>query len=261
MQMPPSFENFYSYLTNCTYDCSKLVVILDYDTLLPHLNCNPPQEILSEEMRGVLKRLATMQNVDIALVSSCSLKRIHDKYAGEYGFEILHTDRTKFIHPVPTEQAASFRALTRALQVEFCRKGACLETKGAMLTYHYRGAPPRIQGGIVTRATEIFNHVGYRYRLTEGVMEARPLLKWNIGKACVYILRTMYGKEWPKRIRAFYAGSEGEKAIQAIQRVSFTFRVDPAKSDSIDSTAKVASLTRQDAIIAMLKWVEHKMSK
>lgn len=70
-----------------------------------------------------------------------------------------------------------------------------------------------------------------------------------------------YGKELPKRVRAVYAGSEGEKAIQAIQRVSFTFRVDPAKSDSIDSTAKVASLTGQDAIFAMLKWVEHKMSK
>lgn len=95
MQIPPSLENFYSYLTNCIYDCSKLV-ILDYDTLLPHLNCNPPQEILSEEMRGVLKRLASMQNVDIALVSSFCLKRIHDMvniegitYAGEYGFEIL----------------------------------------------------------------------------------------------------------------------------------------------------------------------------
>lgn len=241
MQIPPSLENFYSYLTNCIYDCSKLVVILDYGTLLPHLNCNPPQEISSEEMRGVLKRLASMQNVDIALVSSCSLKRMHDivnikglTYAGEYGFEILRTDGTKFVHPVPTEQAASFRAFTRVLQVEVCRKGAWLETKGAMLTYHYRDAPPRIQGGIVSRASEIFNHVGYRYHLTEGVMEARPPLKWDMGKACVYILRTMYGKELPKRVRAVYAGSEGEKAMQAIQRVSFSFRVDPAKSDSID---------------------------
>lgn len=92
-------------------------------------------------------------------------------------------------------------------------------------------------------------------------MEARPPLKWDMGKACVYFLRTMYEKEWPKRVRAVYAGSEGEKVMQAIQRVSFTFRVDPAKSDSIDSTAKVASLTGQDAIFAMLKWVEHKMSK
>lgn len=268
MQIPPSLENFYSYLTNCIYDCSKLVVILDYDTLLPHLNCIPPQEILSKEMRGVLKRLACMQNVDIVLVSSCSLKRIHDMvniegitYAGENGFEILHTDGTKFTHPVPTEQAESFRALTRALQVEVCRKGAWLETKGAILTYHYRDAPPRIQGGIVSRASEIFNHVGYKYHLTEGVMEARPPLKWDMGKACVYILRTMYGKELPKRVRAIYAGREGEKAMQAIQRVSFTSRVGSAKSDSINSTAKVASLTGQDGIFAMLEWVEHKMSK
>lgn len=86
-------------------------------------------------MRGVLKRLASMQNVDIALVSSCSLKRMHDMvnieeitYAGEYGFEILRTDGTKFIYSVPTEQAASFRAHTRALQVEVSRKGAWLET-------------------------------------------------------------------------------------------------------------------------------------
>lgn len=78
MQIPPSIEKFYSYLTNCIYDCSKLVVILDYDKLLPHLNCNPPQKILSEEMRGVLKRSASIPNVEIALVSSCSLKRIHD---------------------------------------------------------------------------------------------------------------------------------------------------------------------------------------
>lgn len=60
-----------------------------------------------------------------------------------------------------------------------------------MLTYHYRDASPRIQGGIVSRASEIFNHVGYRYYLIKGVMEARPPLKWDMGKACVYILRTM----------------------------------------------------------------------
>lgn len=115
IQIPPSIENFYSYRTNCIYDCSKLVVILDYDTLLPHLNCNPPQEILSEEMRGVLKRLTTMQNVNMALVSSCSLKRIHDTYAGEYGFEILHTDGTKFItqfQPNKLQASCSYKSVT-----------------------------------------------------------------------------------------------------------------------------------------------------
>lgn len=266
--VPPSLENFDSYLTNCIYDCCKLVLILEYDTLLTDLNCNPPREMLSEEVRGVLKRLASMQGVDIAIVSSCSLKRIHDMvniegitYAGEYGFEILHTDGTKFIHPVPKEQAINFRDLTRELQVQVCRKGAWLETKGAMLTFHYRDAPGRIQGCIVSRASEIFNHVGYEYRLTEGVMEARPPLKWDMGKACIYILRTMHGIEWSKRVRAVYAGVEGEDAMQTLRRIAFTFRVDPAKSDLIDPTAEVASLTGRDAVFAMLKWVEHKMSK
>jgi hypothetical protein len=87
-------------------------------------------------------------------------------------------------------------------------------------------------------------------------IEAKPPVKWDQGRACIHILRTMYGADWSERVRIVYAGTEA--AMQALSGIACTFRVD---SSPTVRTAANFRLEGPDAVLTMLKWVEKQMNK
>jgi trehalose 6-phosphate synthase/phosphatase len=105
-----------------------------------------------------------------------------------------------------------------------CRDGAWVENKGVLLTFHYREAPANVRDAIVQRAEQIFKEAGFEPHAAHMAIEAKPPVRWDQGRASIYILRTMYGVDWTERVRVIYAGNED--AMQALQGIACTFRVD-----------------------------------
>lgn len=91
-----------------------------------------------------------------------------------------------------------------------------MENKGAVLTYHYRDTPPQMRSRLIKRATELMRKNGFVAGGGHCIVEAKPPVHWNKGRASMYILRTSFGVDWHDRVRIIYAGDDvtDEDAIQ-----------------------------------------------
>jgi len=260
---PLTLDDFDQYLNNHIDTICKLSLILDYDGTLAPLTSHPDLAIMPEETKRVLERLSNMPDVNIAIISGRNLENVRKMvaldqltYAGSHGIEILHPDGTKFVHPVPFEYAEKLRELLQELEKEVGHSGAWVEHKGVLLTFHYRETPPQQRDEIVRRACEIFREAGFEPHEAHMAIEAKPPVKWDQGRACIHILRTMYGADWSERVRIVYAGTEA--AMQALSGIACTFRVD---SSPTVRTGANFRLEGPDAVLTMLKWVEKQMNK
>ncbi|PSN54482.1 hypothetical protein C0J52_05555 [Blattella germanica] len=260
---PLTLDDFDQYLNNHIDTICKLSLILDYDGTLAPLTSHPDLAIMPEETKRVLERLSNMPDVNIAVISGRSLENVRKMvgldqltYAGSHGIEILHPDGTKFVHPVPFDYAEELRELVRELEKEVGHSGAWVEHKGVLLTYHYRETPANQREELVNKAIEIFEKAGFEPHEAHMAIEAKPPVKWDQGRACIHILRTMYGADWSERVRIVYAGTEA--AMEALSGIACTFRVD---SSPTVRTAANFRLEGPDAVLTMLKWIEKQMNK
>lgn len=89
-----------------------------------------------------------------------------------------------------------------------CHDGAWVENKGAVLTFHYRDTPLPMRPQIVGAAEQLMKDNGFSVGKGHCVLEARPPVLWNKGRASIYILRTAFGVDWHERVRIIYAGDD-----------------------------------------------------
>lgn len=97
-----------------------------------------------------------------------------------------------------------------------CKNGAWVENKGPLLTFHYRETPSNLRPSMVAKANKLIEEAGFRAGQAHCVLEAKPPVQWNKGRASFYILRTAFGVDWSERIRIIYAGDDvtDEDAMQ-----------------------------------------------
>lgn len=256
-------DDFDMYLSNHIAGAGKLSLILDYDGTLAPLTSHPDLAVMPDETANVLRRLANMPDVNVAVISGRTLDNVKSMvavdgvtYAGSHGIEILHPDGTNFVHPVPRQYEQRAAKLHARLAEEVCCDGAWVENKGAMLTYHYREAPVAKREHLERRAVEMFEEAGFEPHRGHMAIEGKPPITWDQGRASIYILRTTYGVDWSERVRVVYAGNED--AMLALQGIACTFRVDPSP---MVQTAADFRLSGPDAVLTMLRWVEKEMHK
>ncbi len=149
--------------------------------------------------------------------------------------------------------------LLKQLQEEVCHDGAWVENKGVLLTYHYREVPQLLRETLVPRAKEIITGCGFKVGLAHCALECKPQVKWDKGRASIYILRTAFGVDWSERIRIIFAGDDvtDEDAISALKGMAFTFRI---VSHHLTKTAADKRLPSTDSVLTLLKWVEKHMA-
>lgn len=91
-------------------------------------------------------------------VSSCCFKYPRALVffsAGNHGLDIEHPDGTRFAHPEQTRYVLLIDKLKQELELEVCRDGAWIETKGVLLTYHYRSVPQDQRSALKEQATAL----------------------------------------------------------------------------------------------------------
>lgn len=236
----------------------RLVLLLDFDGTLAPIVPEPGEASMPDATRAALDRLRERPGVEVAVVSGRGLADVRERaaipgiaYAGNHGMEIegpgLHR-----IHP----EARAARPHLERVRDELAPflaavPGAILEDKDLTLTVHYRkvaaGEVPRVRAAVLRAAGE---HPGLH--VTEGkmVLEVRPRVAWDKGRAVLFLLEQMRP---PAGAPVLYLGDDttDEDAFRALAE-----RGDPGEgvivADPVPESTAARSYLREPHEVAAL---------
>ena len=178
---------------------SRVALFSDYDGTLAPIVETPELARMPEGTKELLEALARQRGCTVGIISGRALSDLSERvgikriiYAGNHGLEI-EGPGIRFIDPIAEELRPVLhlmhRALTRAMGTI---KGAFVENKGLTLSVHYRQASEQEEGhvkSIFDNTVAIARSLG-KVRVTKGkkVLEVRPPVNWDKGKAIVYLM-------------------------------------------------------------------------
>ncbi|XP_074379506.1 trehalose-phosphate phosphatase A-like [Apium graveolens] len=205
------FEKITSYAKG-----KKIVLFLDYDGTLSPIVDNPDQAFMSNHMRLAVKNVA--KYFPTAIISGRSRDKVLEfvgltelYYAGSHGMDIMGpvrpntTGQTNCIRSTDKQgkevnlfQPASeflpmidevFRSL---VDITKEIEGATVENNKFCVSVHYRNVNEKSWTTIAGSVHEIMLNYP-RLRLTHGrkVLEVRPVLNWDKGKAVEFLLESL----------------------------------------------------------------------
>lgn len=237
----------------------RLALFLDYDGTLTPIMRRPDEAILSDVARRALQDAARSPFIDVIIVSGralSDLERMVDvpglTYVGNHGFEVAGPG-FRFRHPGAARYAEAVAAAARGLQ-RLALPGGHLEPKGASLSYHVREMPPANRDVAVRKATAILNRHGLRVTIGKQVIEGRPPVEWDKGRAVLHVLIQRHGADWPSSVRALYVGDDvtDEDAFRSLRGIGRSIRVGaPSEGPSLADY----TLPDPDAVLQLLRWL------
>ncbi|XP_066902989.1 uncharacterized protein [Halyomorpha halys] len=261
---PVSFSDFDIYCKKILQGKKQLALLLDFDGTLAPLVQRPELAELPAETKEILLRLSQNPRIQISIVSGRHVKSVMEKvgiknitYAGNHGMEIIQSDGSHFMFPMPLEYQEKASQLVKDLQEQVVKEGAWVENKGLTLTLHYRETPFEWRAEIVSKARTLIESAGFIASHAHKALEAKPPINWNKGRACIYILRTAFGLNWSDRLNVIYVGDDttDEDAMRALKGMAISFRITLGLSVK---TAADHRLQTTDCVVTLLKWVEEK---
>ncbi|WCJ25987.1 Haloacid dehalogenase-like hydrolase (HAD) superfamily protein [Euphorbia peplus] len=199
-----SFEEITSFARN-----KKLAIFLDYDGTLSPIVDDPDQALMSPDMRSAVRNLA--KYFPTAIISGRSRDKVYELvgltelyYAGSHGMDIMGPISTsesaaalegkelklfqpakEFIHMIDEV----FRTLVENTKDI---KGAKVENHKFCTSVHYRNVEEKNWPTVAQCVHDILKQYP-RLRLTHGrkVLEVRPVIDWNKGKAVEFLLQSL----------------------------------------------------------------------
>jgi alpha,alpha-trehalase len=176
----------------------RLAVFLDYDGTLTPIAARPELATMSEEMRAAVRDLAGLCSV--AIVSGRDRADVEEmvgvnslSYAGSHGFDIAGPDGRRLQHEQADRSVAALREAADELRRNLNGiPGAIVEEKKYAVAVHYRLAHRRdVQA--VRNAVEAVaaRHPALRKTGGKKVLELRPRVDWDKGKAVLWLLRAL----------------------------------------------------------------------
>ena len=176
----------------------RLAVFLDYDGTLTPIVDRPDLATLDEAMRAAIARLA--RQATVCVVSGRARDDVEKLvgldgivYAGAHGFDIRGGGRGDLVHEAGDEHVDRIARVAAALREALSGvPGALVEDKRYAVAIHYRQVDP----GRVPEVEQAVDEVlaaSEELRRTEGkkVIELRPDIDWDKGKAVLWLLETL----------------------------------------------------------------------
>ncbi|GAV85482.1 Trehalose_PPase domain-containing protein [Cephalotus follicularis] len=212
----PSALNSFEQITNYAKN-KKIAVFLDYDGTLSPIVDDPDRALMSDAMRSAVRNVA--KYCPTAIISGRSRDKVYELvgltelyYAGSHGMDIMGPDKhavsndhqycNKSTDPLGKEvnlfQPASefipmidevFRTLVENTKGI---KGAKVEDHKFCTAVHYRKVDEKNWPTVAQLVHDVLKDYP-RLRLTHGrkVLEVRPVIDWNKGKAVEFILESL----------------------------------------------------------------------
>ena len=241
----------------------KTALLLDYDgTLTPIVN-TPDEALLNEDMRSVLSNLKDNTNFIVAVFSGRSLLDVRSKveldgicYTGNHGMEIEFQGMI-YIHPEAKKMVNIIQNVCSKLQPLLSDiDGTIIEDKGLTASVHYRMSPPEE----IPKVKRIVESTIKPYvengdiKLTHGkmVLEIRPNIQWDKGKAVEWVLSSIGAGESTKYF-PIYIGDDrtDEDAFKVLRNRGITILV----SSKIKKTSAEYLLYNVEEVKNFLDWL------
>jgi alpha,alpha-trehalase len=177
------------------------VVLLDFDGTLSEIVDEPDSAWLVEGAADALKALAAQ--CDVAVLSGRDVADLVPRvglpgiwYAGSHGFETIAPDGSKHYHESAEAVVGVLEDVAAELRGRFALlDGVFVEHKRYTVAIHYRNAVPES----VREVTATVHIVGQRtgLRITSGrrLIELRPNIGWDKGKALKWIVDRISGTD------------------------------------------------------------------
>jgi trehalose 6-phosphate phosphatase len=181
-----------------------IFIMSDFDGTLAAIAESPDLVVLPDDSRKILQSLAKQSRLTVGIISGRGVTDLKNivavngiVYAGNHGLEI-EGPGLNFVYPITTEVTLFFGIIHQMLvKVMSSIRGVVVENKGMSLSVHYR----QVEDGHVDEVKSAFEHVVVgaqamgKVKITAGkkVLEVRPVVDWNKGKAVKIIIET-YGK-------------------------------------------------------------------
>ncbi|KGN48762.1 probable trehalose-phosphate phosphatase J [Cucumis sativus] len=190
-------------------DASKgkqIVMFLDYDGTLSPIVDDPDRAFMSDAMRKTVKTVA--RSFPTAIVSGRRRDKVYGfvrlgelYYAGSHGMDIKgptkDSNYKKCTQSVLFQPASEFLPMIDQVYKELVEKtkstpGAKVENNKFCLSVHYRCVEEKKWSELAQQVKSVLKDFP-QLRLTQGrkVLEIRPTIKWDKGKALEFLLESL----------------------------------------------------------------------
>lgn len=188
-------------------------IFLDYDGTLTPIVADPEKATLPDSTRKTIRRLT--QHYSVAIISGRDLDDVHKMvgvgniaYAGSHGFDIVgpggkyrNQEMGKRFLPMLEDAERELRKAVKDIP------GAKVEHKRFAIALHYRQVENSNVNALEQRFDNVLSHYPELRKSTgKKVMELRPDVAWDKGKALQYLLETLYTDSG--RILPLYIGDD-----------------------------------------------------
>ena len=176
----------------------RIVVFLDYDGTLTPIVARPELAVLSDEMRQVVRNLAT--RCTVAVVSGRDRPDVEKLLgveglvvAGSHGFDIASPDGRDIQHEMGAEFGDAIEAVTAKAKAALAGvEGALVEPKRSSVALHYRLVAEDEVAKVRAVVDEaLAANEGLRVTPGKKVWEIQPKIDWNKGKAVLWLLEAL----------------------------------------------------------------------
>jgi trehalose 6-phosphate phosphatase len=210
----------------------RLSLFLDYDGTLTPIAPTPEQAVLSVRAFDLLKVLAGVPGLSLAIVSGRSLAQIQRviprmsiTIAANHGLQIADRGGI-WTHPFALHCIPALAEVRASLERELRRvAGIRLEDKGVVLAVHLRHVDPGGLPAVRKAVREVTKSFRGTLRLTTGkkVLEVRPAVDWSKGEA---ILRLSSSLGLAQTLPVFIGDDKtDEDGFVALEESGLTIRV------------------------------------
>ncbi|CAH1420106.1 unnamed protein product [Lactuca virosa] len=192
----------------------RIALFLDYDGTLSPIVDNPDHAFMSNAMRAAVRNIA--KYIPTAIISGRSREKVRKfvglkelYYAGSHGMDIMGPVRPPTDHNNTTatndevkegklyQPASEFLPMINEVFVRLVEltkniQGAKVENNKFCVSVHYRNVDEKSWTTVAQYVHDTLKQYS-RLRLTHGrmVLEIRPVLKWDKGKAVEFLLESL----------------------------------------------------------------------
>ncbi|TVU39173.1 hypothetical protein EJB05_12580 [Eragrostis curvula] len=249
----------------------KIALFLDYDGTLSPIVDEPDNAIMSDQMREVVRNAAS--HLPTAIISGRSCDKVFDfvkltelYYAGSHGMDIMGPGKDlKIFQPASEFLPIINEVFGLLVEKTTGINGALVENNKFCVSVHYRNVDEK-DWPLVAQYTNDVLKAYPHLRLSHGrkVLEVRPVIDWNKGKAVEFLLDSI-GLADCERVLPIYIGDDrtDEDAFKVLRedKRGFGIVVSSVPKESYALYSLVDPSEVMDFLKRLVKWKEEEASQ